>query len=141
MVRNVFRLDRKTHRHLIEPLSRCLHLKTTLSSRFVKFYRSLISSNKFTIRFLARLQERDLRTSFGINLDYLRKACRLSEQQLDLITPGLVKKCVIYAPVCSDNIWKNTLAQELLSTRNNDLYVCGFSDDEIESILSFVCTN
>ena len=37
-VRNVFRLDRRTHRVLIEPLSDCLHLKAMLLSRYVSLH-------------------------------------------------------------------------------------------------------
>ena len=60
MVRNVLSLDRRTHRFLIEPLSGHLHLKTKLMSRLVTFYRGLVNSPKFTVRFLARLEERDM---------------------------------------------------------------------------------
>ena len=54
MIRNVFKLDRMTHRSLIEPLSGRHHLKVMLLSRYVKFYRELLKSPKFTIRFLMR---------------------------------------------------------------------------------------
>ena len=51
-VRNVFRLDRSTHRVLIEPLSDCLHLKVMLLSRYVSFHRELIRSPKISCGFL-----------------------------------------------------------------------------------------
>ena len=34
-LRNILRIDRCSHRYLLEPLSRVLHLKTMLSSKFV----------------------------------------------------------------------------------------------------------
>ena len=67
-IRNVMKLDRRTHRHLIEPLSGYSHIKTVLYARYVNFYNSAIKSPKFTVRFLARLFERDHRSTFGKTL-------------------------------------------------------------------------
>ena len=50
-MRNVLKIDRKTHRHLIVPMSQSIHLKTMLLSRYVKFFRSLVNSLKFSVRF------------------------------------------------------------------------------------------
>ena len=61
-IRMVFNLDRCTHRYLIESISNCLHPKVMLASRYVTFYRSLVTWKKFGVRFLARIQERDNRT-------------------------------------------------------------------------------
>lgn len=51
-IREVFRLDRRTHRCLIESLSNTRHLKTMILSRFVTFAQKLLKSKKFTVRFL-----------------------------------------------------------------------------------------
>lgn len=64
-VRNVLSLDRKTRSFLIEPLSDHRHLKTMLMSHLAKFHKGLVNSPKFTIRFLARLGEKDQRTVLG----------------------------------------------------------------------------
>ena len=61
LVRQVFGLDRKTHRSLIEPVSKVLHLKTMLCSRMVKFSLKLRECPKFTTRFLANMFSTDLR--------------------------------------------------------------------------------
>ena len=67
-VRNILKIDRCTHRFLLEPLSEALHLKTMLLSKFVSFHRTLVTSSKFPVRFLARLLETDLRSVHGQNL-------------------------------------------------------------------------
>ena len=46
-IRIIFNLDRRTHRYLIEPLSNSLHPQVMLASRFVKFLRTLRTSDKF----------------------------------------------------------------------------------------------
>ena len=61
-IRQIFNLNRRTHRYLIEGISGSLHLKTLLASRFVTFYKSLVSSIKTPVRFLARICEKDQRT-------------------------------------------------------------------------------
>ena len=61
-IRQIFNISRRTHRYLIEPVSLCQHLKTSLAARFVTFVHSLINSNKFSVRFLARLCQADKRT-------------------------------------------------------------------------------
>ena len=57
MVRNVFNLDRCTHRYLVEHISGCLHPKVMLASRYVTFYKALVSSTKLGVRYLARLNK------------------------------------------------------------------------------------
>ena len=52
-IRKVLNVDRRTPSHLIEPLSQHCYLKTMLMSRYIKFYKSLRNSKKFTVRFLA----------------------------------------------------------------------------------------
>ena len=49
-----------------------LHLKTMLMARLVNFYKSSLNSPKFTVRFLARLAEKDFRTTLGQTLEYRR---------------------------------------------------------------------
>ena len=39
-IRNILNLDRRTHRYLIEPMSRCLHPKVMLMSRLASFHKS-----------------------------------------------------------------------------------------------------
>ena len=95
MVRNFLNLDKKTHRSLIEPLSGHLHLKTMLLSRFVRFHKGLVNSPKFTVRFLARLAERDQRTVHGKTLNWLLGQCKV--EHIDDLTSNLVKRNVVYS--------------------------------------------
>ena len=140
MVRNALQIDRMTHRNLIEPLSGNLHLKPMLLSRFVKFYKGLISSPKFTVRFLARISERDMRTVLGRTLDYLTSECELERGKVESLTPLLVKRKVVYAPLPPESMWKFQLAKEVISVRDKNQVIVGFTDDELNEILTFTCT-
>ena len=76
------------------------------------------------MRFLARLQQNDLRTSAGRTLHSLLEECRIFGYDLEKLTPGRVKSCVRCAPVTSE--WEVKLAKELLALRDRQLVVNGF---------------
>ena len=140
-MRNIFRLDRRTHRYLIQPVSNCLHLKATLLGRLVQFYNGLLKSNKFTIRFLARLQEHDKRTVLGQTLDYLVRECGLKEGEIRKLTVSLVKKKIIYAKVPEYMTWRANLTKELVDIRDGRMEVSGFERTEIDEMLTYCCIN
>ena len=115
-------------------------MKPMLLSRFVKFYKGLISSPKFTVRFLARISERDMRTVLGRTLDYLTSECELERGKVESLTPLLVKRKVVYAPLPPESTWKFQLAKEVISVRDKNQVIVGFTDDELNEILTFACT-
>ena len=134
LVRQVFGVDRRTHRALIEPISDALHLKTMLCSRFVKFVLKALDCNKFTVRFLANLFLTDNRTTLGSNMAYIAKEC---ETVVNKLTPSIVKRKLIYRKTEYD--WKTDVAMEMLEVRHGNMSLEGFSKKEIEEILTNVC--
>ena len=68
MIRNVYNLPMRTHRYLIEPISGTLHLMSMLTNRFIKFYNTLYTSDKSVVNNLCRVQEHDMRFTFGCNI-------------------------------------------------------------------------
>ena len=77
---------------MIENLLECLHLKTELASRYVSFYRSLLCSKKFPVRFRARLCENDQRTRLGRTLARLAADTGLRTDDLSKLTANFVKQ-------------------------------------------------
>ena len=138
-IRNILHLDRCTHRYLIEPLSENLHVKTILASRFVTFHQSLRSSSKFPVRFLANLYEQDLRTVHGKNLMEIAQICG---QPVGQLSSQLVKAKLRYRTIPNDEIWRLSLSRELKNIcDNNDLLPPGFTNDEVEEMLKYVCSS
>ena len=78
-IRQVFKLDRCTHRYLIEHISGCLHPKVMLASRYVTFVKSLSSCNKFSVRYLCGLNKNDNRTVLGRTLGRIRLECDVDD--------------------------------------------------------------
>ena len=141
-VRSIFKLDRRTqHRYLVEPLSGYSHLKTLVAARYSTFYRSLVESTKFPVRFLASLQADDLRSVLGRNVASIATICDLTRTDKSRISASLVKRKMVYRKVEEENSWKVTLAAELLDMCSEDApYVQGFSNVEIREMLDYLCT-
>ena len=137
---NVLKIDRQTHRYLIEPLSGCTHLKTLISSRYATFYRSLINSKKMSVRFLARLAESDQRTVMGRTLSSLLSICNLKNEELPQLNAGVIKKNMVFSRPPPEDEWRIPLGQELLQLRDrSNLDLPGFSLEEQEEILHYLC--
>ena len=137
-IRQVYGVNRCTHRYFIETLSQSMHPKTMLCARYVAFYKSLISSSKVSVRFLARLFENDGRTVLGKTLSTLRRYSNV--QSNDSLTPQIVKNKVKYFEVPDSEEWRIDMLTELLQLRRDSLTRPGFSQDEIQCVLDFVCT-
>ena len=141
-IRLMLRIDRSSHRYLIAPLSECLHLKTMIASRYVSFHRSLITSRKTPVRFLARIAEQDQRTVLGRTLSKLLLECSLKNGDLNKLTASLVKKKLVYKTVPINEEWRVALGRELLLIRDDEnTELPGFTAEECEEFLKHICTS
>ena len=136
-IRMIFNLDRCTHRYLIESVSQCLHPKVMLESRFVTFFRSLVNSNKFNVRFLARLCQDDQRTVMGRTLRSLVRQC--STTGVECLTATLVKrKCCYFSPPESQE-WRGPLLRELIKIRDGQLEAQNLDMEETNLMIDHLC--
>ena len=141
-IRNIFKLDRRTHRVLIEPLSDETHLKTALMSRFLTFYKSLMSCQKPSIRYLCHVVSRDCHSQMGKILLYLCKSCKLERNDIQSLSQIDIKRKHNYSKDEGEN-WRIFIARELLHAKkqtNQTLEIPGFNDAEIQTIFDFICT-
>ena len=138
-IRQIFNISRRSRRYLIEPVSLCQHLKTSLAARFVTFVDSLINSNKFSVRFLARLCQADKRTVVGKTMGMLLDTCGLDESMANDLTASHIKRCLKYSNISIGEEWRVCLVRELIDVRDGQFDVQGFSKGEIETLLETVC--
>ena len=103
------------------------------------FYKSLVSSIKTPVRFLARICERDQRTVLGRTLSQLSAICGLKYDDVDKLTASIVKKNMSYQPVLEENRWRIASCIKLIGLRQNDFDLIGFDPNEIEEMLDFIC--
>ena len=138
-IRHVYKLDRRTHRYFIEPISQCLHPRVMLASRYVTFHKSLIKSNKLGVRFLARLNENDNRTLLGRTLGSLAQECCVND--IGSLAPSLVKKMCPYFSVPELEKWRIPIVKELLSIQEGLLSLENITKEEISEMLEHLCTS
>ena len=137
-MRHVLKIDRCTHRYIIEPLSDCLHLKTVIAARYATFHQSLVKSKKLPVRFLARIAEKDKRTVLGKTLSSLKQLCGMRDEE-DL-TARIIKKKLKYMDIPPTETWRVSLCKELLSVQEgSQLMLPGFSKDECDELLEYAC--
>ena len=137
-IRQVFGLDRCTHRYLIEYVSGCLHPQVMLASRLVTFHRSMVTSSKFPVRFLAKMNERDLRTVHGRTLHVIQARC--GQPHTDYLTASLVKKKCKYQRVPEEDSWRLPLLSDLFQVRKGNRVLENFTIQEIDDYINYLCT-
>ena len=96
-MRNIFNVDRCTHRYLIEKISKTLHPKVMLTSRYVNFHKRLTTSLKLCVRLLARLCETDQRTVIAKTLS--RLSIITGDNNIGELTVNSTKKKMSYYDV------------------------------------------
>ena len=136
-MRVMYGLDRKTHRYLIEPVSKMRHIKSEIFKRFIGFTNNLSVSCKKVVRNVYGIIRNDCRTTTGSNM---RKIILECEQ--DSIT-RIEKKDVDNHPfhhVPTGEEWRIHLVTELLGIRDGVLMPIGWSSSDIRDTLEYLCT-
>ena len=134
-VRMMYRIDRKTHRYLIEPLSKMQHIKGAILKRFVGFTNKLASSCKKVVKNVYSIIGDDCRTTTGSN-----KRKIILEFDINSRTE---KKDIDKKPfhdIPTGEEWRIPLVNELVGIRDGSLTSIGWSNDEIKDALEFLCT-
>ena len=130
-VKIMMNLPYETHRGLIEPLSRRLHLRKILLKRCVSMTDSLRRSKKPILRALLSEMQYDARSNTGKNLrEIMIQTSRsdISEIQLSDI------ESIQYFELAEDEEWRVKMLRHLLEERDKSLL-----DDEDLEWLNYLC--
>ena len=118
MLNLMFKLPFGTHRYILNELSSLPHLRTMLHRRFLKFQSSLRECKKPQVRHLQLVQEADYRSPYGRNCHSITEANTNAK----------------YFPVPQEETWRIPLVKEILNC-----HISGFTDQELQDILRYVC--
>ena len=110
-----------------------------LASRYVTFYKSLINCNKFPVRFLARINERDMRTILGKTLNTITQMFSPALLELEDLNANLVKLQCRYFEVPLNEKWRLPLLTELLQVRKSNLSLGNFEKQEVDEMIKHLC--
>ena len=136
-IRRMLRLDRKTHRYLIEPLSGMEHLKKTMFKAFMSFTKKLDGSPKAAVRDVYNIVKNDCRSVTGANVRNISLDCAMDPSR-PFSEVSVLKKQFFPAP--PDAGWKISMIQDLIKMRDDEGDTT-LSREEINDALEYMCTS
>ena len=137
MLRNVFNLQRTTHRYILETLSVVPHLYVQLIARYVTFVNSLLSNDTFEVRFLSNICLSDKTTIIGRSVPIVLDAC--DHQDLTTLTARLVKKKITYMMIPEQEKSRLGVIQDMRNILKGDIQQIYLTTDQAKCLLDFVC--
>lgn len=132
-IRKMFRLDRKTHRYFIEPISKIPHIKISMMKRFWKFSESLSQTKKKTVANVYQAIAEDCQSTLGTNRRLLKLTCNTPKVQLKTI-----EKLSFYKTPKGEE-WRESVVEDLINVRDNQMYLKDWKKEEIAELLYHVC--
>ena len=136
-IRRMFRLDRTTHRYLIEPISEMEHLKCAIYKRFIAFTEKLSCSPKVVVRDLHRRLGKDCRSTTGSNLRRIMLECNANS--FTGPTPKDVSRKGFEATPDGEE-WRSNIIKELVAIRDGIMDTNGWTRQEVDETLMHLCT-
>ena len=135
-IRKMFRLDRKSHRYLIEPISDMPHIRQALMKRFLGFTEKLSASRKGVLKRAYKIFKADCRSTTGSNIRNIMLECN-AVPSTPLCTE--IEK-LQFKPVPPDDEWRIGFISDLISIRDGGDTDVGIGRDELNIILEHLCT-
>ena len=137
-VRIMHDLPLQTHRVFIEPVSKSRHLKFVLLERFLSFLDQIEKSKKLVPKQLLNFIKHDVRSTTGSNL---RNLLLLTDKNtIDDLCKDDIRK-LKYNEIDGKDVWKVNMIHEITDIKFNKLEVENFTQDELDEILSHLCTS
>ena len=134
-MRKMLRIDRASHRYLIEPLSDSQHMKISLMKRFRSFQRSLSETKKRAARYVYHAVANDCRSHIGRNIRILEIEQTSSGKKVDL-------NSVPFFPLPTQEKWRLCMIKELLNMRENGTANnVGWKKEQVVEVLKELCTS
>ena len=124
-------IPRESKRFLIEPKFETKHVKLQLVKRFIIVDKALNQSDKPHVRYLAKIQAQDLRSTFGKNIQNICKEADVNS--LNMVDTS----SLCYSPVPPEEEWKVSLIRECLEMRAGRLE-SGLTQKEITHIIDSI---
>ena len=127
-----------THRYLIEPLTGEQHIKKVLISRFLGFMDKIANSKKKAVKMLMETSRRDVRSVTGQNFrNVMLLAGKTSVEEVKKEDAYKIE----YFPMDENDMWKVDAIKEIIEVKNKMLNIDNFELEELEEILTYLCTS
>ena len=111
-------------------------MKQVLAKRFLQFCDNLRGCQKIVIRDTFEKIRSDVRTTTGYNLTELSL---LLKKHVSKLHPSDAQR-LDYETICDEDCYRISFINELLDVQHGNSYVAGFSNDDLTSILHYLCS-
>ena len=135
-VRLMLGLPLCTHRYFLEPLSMKSNVKTDLIKRFMNFLDKIKKSGKRTLQYVLSVVSKDVRSVTGKNLVNIKRRC--GKDIFENISARDIK--ISFREIPQGENWRIGIAGEILDSRQEKLCIPGFNADELDAMLTWICT-
>jgi len=98
---------------------------------------NLSNCHKLCIRLLVDLSKQGLRTVLCKNLESIAQDCNLQSRNLNKFC---VKQNMINKHIPLDQEWKLLILHELLKVKEDNFVLNNFDDNEIATMINFLCS-
>ena len=123
---------------LIEPLSEITHVKIILIKRFLTFLAQIQNSNRSASKFLLESILHDTNSTTGSNLRNILLKTDKSDV-IELVPNDAFQ--LKYHQIEDHETWKVPLIKEIIETKQEQLEIFNFTNDDIDEMLNFLCTS
>ena len=134
-IRKMYRLDRRTHRYLIEPVSEMSHIKSAILKRFIGFTEKLAQSPKAVVRNMYKILGMDCRTTTGANTRQISL-----EYDADPIKGPSRDDIAAFVTTPEGEEWRAGFVKDIIQIRDGAMNSIGWTDEELQEALTFLCT-
>ena len=133
----MFDIPRTTHRYLVQPITEVPHIKTILIRRFLSFLHQLQNCPKQIVGNLLNLIKYDVNSTTGANLKQISILCGINTNDLNISDANLIE----YFPISDDEKWRIGILRDIIDARKSNSTIEGFTFEELDLIVDYVCTS
>ena len=132
-MRHLCGLSYRTHTHFLSYVSDSLYIKDQLYIRSANLIMSMLESPNASVRMLANLKKNVMTSIIGSNLNEIQNFFDIKDVSSQLKRLRCNDKRKIFTPECGS-------IMELLDIREHYYVLDGFSNEEVEEMLTYICT-
>ena len=115
------------------------HAQTVMMKNFLRFCELILKSDKLALKKVFLQERTDARTVTDNNLKKIMNL--MNKETVFDLKSGEVKHVFKYSPVPDEDFWRITSLHELLKVKGRSIRIDGFSTEEVDEMLEFVCVS
>ena len=137
-MRKRMKLNRCSHRFLIEPLSQTRHIKFSLMKRFINFTHKILNSTKTSLKSLYNCIKKDCRSITGNNLRNIMLQQNVSN--IESISMKAIMDMKYHKAGNPEEECRINMVEEMIEVKRGKLQLENFNNTEIDQLLDCLCT-